>query len=578
MRPVNNIVDITNYVMHELGQPLHAYDLEHLSGHYLEARRARSGEKLVTIDERERTLSEDVLVIADRQNIVGIAGVMGGKGSEIACNTTAIALEAASFESARVRRSSRCLGLSSDSSLRFERGVDVASVRRASDRAAFLMTKHCGAQVQTLSTAGQDRVQPLTVMLRMSEIARLTELDMMPDTVADLLTPLGFKVHSDTPWDPRNPKVYVDVPSFRRKDVSREVDLVEEVCRLWGYDQVPQSMPRNTIAPSCPDNTLKLVGQALTAAGLSEAWISSLTALEDLNSKGAFGADTAGAVRVLNPLSEEHQVLRQSLIPGLLKAVAYNLDRGRPDVWLFETGRVYIKEFTPASSSKETGTKESLHVSAIVCGQSALSSWNKQTGEVGSEGDFYTAKGIVENLLGHLGVPATRLTFSKDPSVPGWFHPARSCCITWGMSSNGKSEMQSLGFLGQVHPAVADAYGLKKQASIFELNIGSIIAALAARRFEEIHTTPFVIRDLSADVDNNQAYDPVLKCITRCAGDLLKHAELVSIFQLPDNKKSLSFRLSFQHRQDTLTAEVVENILDKVRRRLTEELSATFRA
>lgn len=573
MRSVSALVDITNYVMHELGQPLHAYDIRQVNGRHIECRRARAGEKLVTLDERQRDLTDEVLVIADKKGVIGIAGVMGGKGSEIAGDTTAVALEAASFNFARVRRSSRLLGLSSDSSLRFERGVDTASVRKASDRAAYLMSTICGGKLGAFSFAGSDAVKPLHVTLRMSEMVRLTEIETTPDEVSKLLTPLGFKVSSEG-----KDKVSVEVPSFRASDVTREADLVEEVTRLYGYDKVPPSMPKRTIAPPLPDTIIRDVKNALSASGLSEAWISSLVALSDMNGRGAVQANEDEIVKVLNPLSEDHQVLRTTLLPGLLKAVAYNQDRGRDEVWLFETGLIYKRDPSIPIERATTGTKETLHVAAIIAGTNRMSHW-EPVGKNPQKIDtlFYELKGVVENMLERLSVPVPQLVFAPAENVPGWFHPSRSAKLSVKPAGRDKSEPVELGWLGEAHPAVADAYGLNSSAAIFELNLDRIRETQRPRAFREISTTPAVVRDLTADVDRTTHAGTVQTCITQTSGKLLQQVDLVSTFDLSDEKKSLSYRLVFQDPEKTLTAEEVEKVIGKVRQQLTRQLSATFR-
>ena len=576
VRPVNNVVDITNYVMHELGQPLHAYDVAQVAGERLQVRRARSGEQLTTLDDKERSMTEEALAIVDGKGITGVAGVMGGKGSEISDTTAEIALEAAAFNSARVRRSSRLLGLSSDSSLRFERGVDMASVRKASDRASFLIVEHCGAKLGPLATAGSDQSPTVNLMLRLSAITRLTELEVSAAQVEKLLTPLGFKVKTNA-----NEQVAVDVPSFRQKDVTREVDLVEEVCRLYGYDKVPVSMPKRTVAPPLPDKTLPSIKDALAAAGLNEAWISSLVSLEDINRRGAFEADESTTVKVLNALSEDHQVLRQSLLPGLLKAVAYNQDRGQADVWLFESGLIYARKPDSSADRFTTGTIETPHVAAIISGHQSLSAWSGAADHGGKNSerptDFYVLKGILENMLNRLSIPLANVTFASDMQTPNWFHPSRSAKVLVKQSARDKAEPALLGWLGEVHPAVAEAYGLKKPACIFEVNVNSLKQAATLRQLREIYTTPTVQRDLTADVDRGIEHAAAQTIITQCGGKLLQDVQLVSIFDLSDEKKSLSYRLAFQHPDQTLTAEQVEEVMSKVRQQLARQLSATFR-
>ncbi len=565
MRTVSVIVDITNYVMLEYGQPLHAYDLRQLRGPQLSTRRARQGEKLTTIDAKERDLSEEVMVIADAGGVVGVAGVMGGKDSEIADDTQAIALEAACFRPSRVRRGSRLLGLTSDSSLRFERGVDLGSVRVASDRATYLLLKYAGGKLGKLTAAGSDAVPPQTVSMRMSQLKRITEIEISSNEATSLLAPLGFdgKARGED-------GIEVDVPSFRQKDVTREIDLIEEVCRLWGYDRLPPSMPGQTIAAAPPDQAPLISRESLRASGLSEAWLSSLISIEDLQGRGAVPSSDERQVRVLNPLSEEHQVLRQSLIPGLLRAAAYNQARGRLDVWLFEVGRNYQTQSANARATdpKQTATVEKLLVSGVLSGAPQQAPWRAQ-----GESDYYTAKGVVENLIKDLRLDPAKVAFVGG-NMPGWFHPNKSCRVVYRPDGNTNLD---LGMVGEVHPAIGKAFDLKKAAFVFELDLDELSRLRRSHSFTEIYATPPVVRDLSADLDTDVENQAVMQCIAGATSNLLQAVELVSTFKLSEDKKSLTYRLTFQHATETLTAEQVESEMTNVRNQLSSALAATFR-
>lgn len=584
VRTVNGIVDITNYVMHEFGQPLHAYDYTRVNGHRLDVRRARQGEKLTTLDGKERELTGEVLVIADGQEPVGVAGVMGGKDSEIADDTTMVALEAASFHPARVRRASRLLGLSSESSLRFERGVDPASTARASDRAAYLLYKYCGKAGSTprigrFSRAGSDQVKQVVVTCRMKELKRILDIDFDPAQVAQLLNPLGFASEAG------KEELRVQVPSFRQHDVTREIDVIEEVCRLWGYDKLPETMPDSTISPPRPDSIIDTVRDALSGMGLNEAWLSSLTSEEDK----AFGLfDEQAAIRVLNPLSADHQVLRQSLLPGLIRAASYNHDHGQQNVWLFEVGRVYKnlgKDAKPEHNafSSGTGVIEQQHAAALLMGDNELSSWLDHTRKEGSrELDFYRAKGVVESLLERAQVPLNKIRFFRGEHTPDCLHPSRSCQVAFdrsgGKAPPSAQTLQVLGWLGELHPAMRDSLKLKQTAFLFELNVDALKALRKTSTFKEIPSTPSVMRDLTVDVVDAVDHAAVQSCISSAGGGDLQEIELVSIYQPDGEKKSLSFRLNFQNSEKTLTTEEVDKSLLKIRESLTKRLAASFRA
>lgn len=610
VKTVSKIVDITNYVMHELGQPLHAYDLNRINGQTLQVRRAKDDELLRTIDDKERKLSGDVLAIADAQSVVGVAGVMGGKESEISDGSSLIALEAASFNAARVRRSGRKIGLSSESSLRFERGVDTASVRTASNRAAYLMVKHCGASLGAISTAGSDQVERPKVRVRMSELKRLCEIELVADAAGDMLEPLGFK--SVPSADDYNAGVLtVLVPTYRIKDVTREIDLIEELTRLYGYERLPVAMPSHTIPAHPLDAVPYQIRRSLAGQGLSEAWLSSLTSLADLNCLKSSAPGNNGkhdtAIGVLNPLSSEHQVLRQSLIPGLIRAASYNQDHGNPTPWLFELGKVYFHankvraiamQQANIPEHKRTNAFEEQMVSAIVVGEPVLSSW--LDGKVTFNDDlhnldmrpFYLMKGIVETIASNLRVSTCSLRFESDwqekADSHAWLHPGRSARIVYAPAETTadkdpskkkgkKSNPIVIGYVGELHPALADEFKLGGRAAVMELSVSSLKESMANAAFAEIAVTPTMQRDLTADLSRDVKNQDLEDCIKSAGDETLQEVELISMFALSDKTKSLSYRLTFQHPSQTLTAAAVDAVMAKIRESLSSKLQAEFR-
>lgn len=598
LRPVSNVVDITNYVMHELGQPLHAYDADKLKGKALGVRRAAPGETITTLDGKERKLTDEVLLIVDSHGQsdipVGIAGIMGGKDSEISDSSTSLVLEAACFTPAVVRRGSRLLGLSSDASLRFERGVDAASVLNAARRAAYLIGKYCGTQdlkIEAPHLAGSDRVQEVAVDLRLKTIKRILDLDMDGKRVATLLSPLGFQVEEAGPGT-----LKVQVPSFRQTDVKREIDLVEEVCRLNGYDAIEASMPSGTVCRENEDDTLSKAHSTLTGLGLSEAWLSSLVPADDA------GIVQDYLVQVLNPLSKDHQYLRQSLVPGLLGALAYNLDRGQKTVWLYETGRVYFKDYlktteaNPGKNGKNgktetTGSEkpalEMQRLAGVLCGS-------------GPQGacTFQTVKGVLECLLTSLGLNLSleKVNWSTGSQLPPWLHPYRTAVLSLNRPPRKGSDLTEavgvfgnpmvLAYVGQLHPAYGANRGLKEEAFIFEIDLDRLKAERKPPRFSELANTPAVTRDLTCDFPADQAatlqHQTMARLITKKAGSNLKKLELVSIYQ-PQGEAgggnvAITYRLTFQHVSETLTSEQIDATLKDVKESLAGELKATFRA
>ena len=608
VRCVNNIVDITNYVLHELGQPLHAYDADKIVGQTFAVRRARKGETIKTLDGKTRSLSDEVLVIADGKELVGVAGIMGGLDSEISNGTTRLALEAASFQPARVRRGGRLLGLSSEASLRFERGVDVNTTARASDRAAYLVSQHCGqAKLGPMSKSGSEGRKPIPVSLRLGQIKRLLDIGLSEKEVKQMLAPLGFEAVEGKNKD----NLDFLVPSFRQQDVTREIDLVEEVSRIYGYERLPQSMPKSTTAANLPNQTPARIRQALSGQGLSEAFISSLVPpeVDEPDSGGPseefnFGTqDTKSLVRVLNPLSKEHQVMRQSLLPGLLQAAKYNRDHGAKDIWLFELGRAYFRRQhgnsgnTSAASkdhSREHAVEEPLKVGGILTGNLALSRWTEQSNpneesqnggstsqsETRTSGqpetiDFYIAKGVVENLFNHLRIDNEALRYSLDKDAPPVMHPGKAARITFVCTS--EKEPLHLGWLGEIHPGCADKLGLDFATYLFELDVALLNRFSRAPLFAAIVGSPAISRDLTIDLKNSIDNARALACIKAAAGGNFKRIELISKFPLSNELKSLSYRLTFQHAEQTLRSEEVDTYLEKIRTALKSELGASFR-
>jgi phenylalanyl-tRNA synthetase beta chain len=586
VRSINNVVDVTNYVMHEYGQPLHAYDMSKLEKPEITVRRARQDEKMVTLDSKERSMTDEVLVITNAGKPVGVAGVMGGENSEISDTTTDVALESATFNQARVRRGSRLLGLASESSLRFERGVDVGTTAEASDRATYLFLKYCSGattpQVGKLEKAGSDATKAVSIDLRLAQLKRFLDAEFTVAQVKEYLTPLGFSVTSKD-----DKTVSVTVPSFRQSDVTREIDLVEEVCRIWGYDNLPVRMPKGTVTADPAEDTVAKTRSLLVAAGLSEAWLSSLTAADVNPATASYSTQNQDTiVKVLNPLSEDHQVLRQSLMPGLIKCATYNQDHGRKDVWLFEIGRTYRRVTEGEQDTFKTGVKEELRVAGVLMGDRKMSAWK---GTEAADTDFYTAKGVVENLFSSLGLDLKRIRFF-NPKETNILHPSRSAQIEFDRgapkkekNNNGNNQNQAkgqtehIGHLGQVHPGFSDAMGLKQAAFVFELSLDSLRSLRKANSFKEIPSAPETSRDLTVDLDDRVDHAAVASCISASAGSILKQVELVSIYQPSEGKRSLSYRLSFQDNQRTLTNEEVESSLTRVRESLVNRLGGSFR-
>jgi phenylalanyl-tRNA synthetase beta chain len=518
MRPINNLVDVSNYVMLELGQPNHPYDLDRLPGRGLLVRRAADGERLITLDDVERSLGPDDCLICDAEGTpVGIAGVMGGASSEISPTTSTVAVEAAWFDPVAIARTSKRVGLRTEASVRFERGVDVDGVDRAVARFCQLAGEVAGATVTgaTLDVRGV-LPRPARVVVRTSRVNALLGTALSPVDVSGYLQPLGFRCTPTGDGDFR-----VDIPSWR-PDSEREIDVVEEVARHHGYGRIERTMPAITRAGSLTpyQQDRRRVREILVGAGLAEAWATTFLAPEDL-SRAALPPE---AVEVENPLAAEESILRPSLLPGLLRALAANVGHRRPDVGLFEIGHVF---FPPDPGEQLPVEPEYL---AVALGRR----------------DASDAVRIWRTLADGLRLADVRL---QAAPVPG-LHPTRSARLMAGG--------QDAGAIGEVDPQVLAAHDIEGRVGWFELDLGSLLAS--PRRpavYRPVSRFPSADMDLAFVVDDTTPADDVERTLARAGGELLERIELFDVFRSPqlDGSRSLAWRLRFSSLDHTLAEE-----------------------
>jgi phenylalanyl-tRNA synthetase beta chain len=554
VRPISPIVDITNYVLIELGHPTHAFDLEKLAGREIRVRRAASGERLTTLDGIDRTLDPDMLVIADRDHAQAVAGVMGGALAEVSATTKVVAFESAYFKPSSVRRTSKRLGLKTEASSRFERGADVNAPIVALERIAALMDQIGAGRVLAPAVDVYPQQRDGThVHMRRARLAALLGAAVPDREVERILGRLGLAVTATADgWD-------VMAPTFR-VDLVREVDLIEEVGRHYGFDKLPSTFPVVTAPAPPPDPRIprdQLVRRVLTAAGMSEAVTFGLIeakAVEAFLSEGA-----QRPVPVANPLSAKFDTLRPSLLPGLVDAVAHNRRHGRDDVGLFEIG-------TRFSSEGETRA-----VAFAWTGSATPSHWSTARRHV----DFFDVKGIVEQLCHALSVTVR-------------FTPARDGFAVAGQNASVVDEGgQPLGIIGQISPATADARGLPRQDRVFvaELNLDRLSAvrgpALEATRSLPRH--PFVVRDLSIVVSDTLPAEIIRGTIQTAGSRTPAPLTGVTFFDryqgkgIPDGSVSLSVRMTFQALDRTLTDADVQASVDAMMAALTREHGAVQR-
>ena len=549
IRPISNIVDITNYVLLELGQPMHAFDLAKVRGGRILVRKARTGERLTTLDGQARALSADMLVIADAEGAIAVAGVMGGANSEVSAGTTAIVFESAYFNPLSVRRTSKALGLKTEASMRFERGADPHMPAVAMRRAVELLEATRSGQPRG---AAIDRTraftfEPASLVLRRSKIRGLLGAAVPDADVERILSSLGFSLASvDGGWR-------IAVPT-RRVDVVREVDLIEEIARHYGFDRLPVTFPPLTVAPRPMDPRISRARQlrsALAGVGFSEAVTFGFIADA---AAAPFAAD-GDVVPIANPLSETFAVLRPSALPGLVDAVAHNRRREQRDVRLFEIG---------AGFSRAQGERR-----ALACAWTGLASpehWSGSAREV----DFFDIKALVERVCEVTGV-----------AVETTAHHAR--WLVRGRSATATAKGAPVAVFGQLARDITDAHGLPADpVYVADIDLDALERAGAGRelRVEPLPRHPSVTRDISVLVDDTLAAAALRSTIHQAAPPTLVRVSEFDRYQgkgIPDAKVSISFRLTFRSSDRTLTDAEVQSAMDAVLAALKERHDAVQR-
>lgn len=553
IRPLNNIVDVTNYILLDYGQPLHAFDLDKLGSKQVVVRLAKEGEVLVTLDGEERKLQPNDIVITANDVPVALAGTMGGLETEISDETTTVALEAAVFDGHRIRKTSRRENLHSEASMRFERGVDVAAVREALDAAAAMIAELGEGQVvKGVASVNEPETIPAKIKTSASHINKVLGTELTVEQIQAIFDRLGFEttVAAD--------ELTVYVPT-RRWDIAIAADLVEEVARIYGYDNLPTTLPAGQTTPGSYTPAQKLIRQArqtLEATGLDQAISYGLTTEEKAK---RFALEEALPTNLDFPMSSEHTTVRMNLISGLLDDLAYNAARKVNDVALYEQGRVFFRD------EDQTRPREVEHIAGAVTGLVSDANWNTTKQEV----DFFYLKGIVTNLLHELGVANESYQAVAMPDM----HPGRTAAIYAGETY--------LGFIGEVHPNTAKEYKLKQRVYVFELDLQKVIELpKAAKLYTPVSKYPSITRDIalavSADVTNQQIED----CIRKNGGAFLKDIKLFDVYQgehIMDGFKSLAYTLVYSDPNATLQDEAVTKAFEKVQAKLVEEFEADIR-
>ncbi|GAJ38329.1 phenylalanine--tRNA ligase subunit beta [Saccharococcus caldoxylosilyticus] len=553
IRPHNNVVDITNYILLEYGQPLHAFDYDRLGSKEIVVRRAKAGETIVTLDDTKRTLTEDHLVITNGTEPVALAGVMGGANSEVRNDTTTVFIESAYFTSPVIRKASKDHGLRSEASTRFEKGIDPARTKEALDRAAALMAEYAGGEVVGgIVEVNTLKEQEVTVTITLDRINRVLGTTITKDEVATILTNLQFAFMED------NGTFTITVPS-RRRDISIEEDIIEEVARLYGYDRLPATLPVAEAKPgklTAYQAKRRQVRRYLEDVGLFQAITYSLTSEEKAT---MFALETAEPIRLALPMSEERSVLRQSLLPHLLEVASYNRARQVENVAVYETGAVYL-----ANGDNELPSEKE-RLAGVVTGVWHAHLWQGEKKAV----DFYVVKGILDGLFELLGL-TNRIEYKQAKRKH--MHPGRTADILL----DGKT----IGFVGQLHPAVQKEYDLK-ETYVFELALTDLLnAKVEDIRYSPIPRFPSITRDIALVVDENVIAGELQKTIIEAGGKLLKEVSIFDVYKgdrLPDGKKSIAFSLRYYDPERTLTDEEVTAVHEKVIQAVEQQFGATLR-
>ncbi|HCW7872162.1 TPA: phenylalanine--tRNA ligase subunit beta [Staphylococcus aureus] len=546
IRPINNVVDISNYVLLEYGQPLHMFDQDAIGSQQIVVRQANEGEKMTTLDDTERELLTSDIVITNGQTPIALAGVMGGDFSEVKEHTSNIVIEGAIFDSVSIRHTSRRLNLRSESSSRFEKGIATEFVDEAVDRACYLLQTYANGKVlKDRVSSGELGAFITPIDITADKINCTIGFDLSQNDIVTIFNQLGFdtEINDDV--------ITVQVPS-RRKDITIKEDLIEEVARIYGYDDIPSTLPvfEKVTSGQLTDRQYKtrMVKEVLEGAGLDQAITYSLVSKEDAT---AFAMQQRQTIDLLMPMSEAHASLRQSLLPHLIEAASYNVARKNKDVKLFEIGNVFF-----ANGEGELPDQVE-YLSGILTGDYVVNQWQGKKETV----DFYLAKGVVDRVAEKLN-----LEFSYRRADIDGLHPGRTAEILL--------ENKVVGFIGELHPTLAADNDLKR-TYVFELNFDALMAvSVGYINYQPIPRFPGMSRDIALEVNQNIPAADLLSTIHAHGGNILKDTLVFDVYQgehLEKGKKSIAIRLNYLDTEETLTDERVSKVQAEIEAALIKQ-------
>ncbi|MDP8229553.1 MAG: phenylalanine--tRNA ligase subunit beta [Candidatus Gorgyraea atricola] len=556
VRSVNNIVDITNYVLFETGQPLHAFDLDKLEGGKIIVRKTKKGESIVAIDGVKRELEPGMLIIADANSPVAIAGIMGGKHTEISEKTKTILLESAYFDPVIVRKAQRKLSLASESSYRFERGVDFGMILAASVRAQEMIKEIAGGRLKgTLTDVGGKVLNEKEIELDIDEIPRVLGIEIISTDIMDI-----FKRLDLNPVKKGKSKILVRCPSYRQ-DLENGIDLIEEIARLYGYDKIPSKIPEFTIQKTYEEEKkselllAKELKNILCSLSLNEIVTYTLASRSSIE---ALGISLDGLVRLQNPLSSNQEFMRPSLISEMLEVVSWNLNRGNSPIQLFEMSKIYLK-------GQEAGeVSEKMRLSIGMCG-STKGNWKDRPRDL----EFFDLKGVVETFLPSIGI----MDYKIEKAESFIFRDEISICI--------KIDKDIIGVAGEVKPSIARKFGIKQKVYLAEIDMEKILQyAQLQRKFMALPRYPSIKRDISILVDDSVSAEGIFDLIKKQGNELVRSVDVFDLYkgqQIQEGKKSLAYTVEYRSDEKTLKDEEVIQIHKNIQDSLVKELGAQIR-
>lgn len=552
LKPINNVVDATNYILFECNQPLHAYDLTKINDRKIVVRKALNGEKIVTLDGVERELNKGELVIADAEKPLGIAGIMGGESSKVTEETTEIFLECAYFTPENIRKTSKELGLSSDSSYRFERGLDIENTAEVLERAADLISQLTGGEVlEGYIDKYIEKYEKIEIPLNIEKLRKFMGKNIEIDVVGKILTNLGINIKT------LNSTTIIATPPSYRGDLTRTADLYEEIIRMHGFDNIENKMPEENIRPGVKDTTTVIVDEAkeiLAKLGLQEVINYSFISKEAIKMLGI----TKPVLEITNPISDDMAIMRPTLIYSLLTNIRDNLNRNQNGLKFFEVSRV----FTP----KEDGlANETLRASIALAGKSFKTLWNPKPEAM----DFYTIKGFVEKFLEYMGVNRYQLDRSEDTN----FHPGRSADIRIGKVK--------IGTFGEIHPELAENMDIKRERTyVAELDLTTLLNYRAKKvKYERIVKYPEVTRDLAVVLDRDVLVGKMLEDIKK-SSNLIESVAIFDVYQgekIEADKKSVAISIILRKKDGTLEESDINITVDNILKLIAKNYNGEIR-